>query len=82
MAEKSFNEELNDHLENVLASGGDVVVEYQRSMNIISVIAKLHNRLTIKELSDYKPLIVQACIDSNFSTSDMLVDRIYAIIKS
>ncbi len=83
MSYKSFPEELQDHLNLVAENNGNATLEFQRIMNITFVIRQLHLRgLTIDELDDYKPLIVQECKNSNFSTSKATIDLIYQIIKS
>ena len=82
MSDKSFAEELQDYLDDVAEKGGDVEAEYNKTMNMSFVFKQLLNRgLTIEDLDDYKTLIIQECINRNFSTSKETVETIYQIIK-
>lgn len=78
--EKSFEEELENHLK--LASDNDIHVdnEYKKVMNMTCIIDALHTKgLTIEELKN--PLIVQECIKSNFSTDAKIISTIFDIIR-
>lgn len=81
--EKSFEDELYDHLKLESENGVDIENEYRKIMNMTYVIDALHHKgLTIEELKNYNALITQVCKQSNFSTDVKIINTIFDMIRS